>query len=167
MRPNLFTLLHMASIMFGGMIGASVGFNVFGFPGGVIAGVLGAMLGYFVGYTCNSICNFFFVRSYSRMSTPALRARLIETHIPGTFVSTLIISLLLERGEPVDSFREYIFRQFNTTDVAWRRAGIYNLGLCYPELAAKLEGFNCFHPTEKDLKRLKEIESTPSNCENK
>jgi hypothetical protein len=31
---------------------------------------------------------------------------------------------------------------------------------CYPELAAKLEGFDPFHPTPQDLEKLKETEAT-------
>lgn len=149
------------AIAFGGMTGALFGSTLFGLLGGTIGTLFGGAVGFTIGYTIFfSIPNRLLERSVRRKSTSTLRAELNEDYIPGTFVSSLIISILLERGEPVESFREYVFRQLNSEYVTWRRAGLRNLALCFPALAARLEGFDPFHPTQDDLERLKEIEAT-------
>lgn len=159
MRFTVFHLLYIVVIIGGGMIGANSGFELFGYPGGAVGCVLGAALGYLVAYAFDRLLDLLLQRGVRRKSTPALRAKLVDDDIPGTYVSGLIISVLLERGEPVESFRDYIFRQLHSEDVTWRIAGMYNLSICYPDLAAKLEGFNPFQPTKQDLERLSEIES--------
>ena len=159
MQPNLFDLLDGIVIVSGGMIGAKSGFGILGYPGGAVGGLLGAMLGFFVAYTFDRLLNVLMVRSVRRKSAPALRAKLNDEITPGTYVSGLIISELLERGEPADGFRDYIFRQLHSEHVTYRKAGLYNLEICCPELAAKLKGFNPFQPSNEDLERLTEIES--------
>ncbi|HUY92040.1 MAG TPA: hypothetical protein VMV10_25085 [Pirellulales bacterium] len=163
MRLTIFDLLHGMAIVAGGTIGARAGFKWFGYPGGAVGCVLGATLGFLVGYASYRLLDLLMVRRIRSKSTAELRAKLVDDDIPGTYVSRLIISVLLERGEPVESFREYVFRQLRSEDVTWRRAGLCNLGLCYPDLAAKLEAFDAFQPTKEDLQRLKEIEPAPDD----
>lgn len=164
MRPTIFDLLHGIAIAIGGMVGAQWGSKWFGYPGAVVAGVFGAALGLLTGCAFQRLLNALMELSVRRKSTQALRANLGDEFIPGTYVSGLIISVLLERGEPVESFREYIFRQLHSEYVTWRKAGIYNLSICYPDLAAKLKDFDVFHPTDDDLQRLKAIERMPDDA---
>lgn len=163
MGPTIFDLLYGIGTVAGGAIGARVGFEWFGYPGGVVGCVLGAALGYFAGNTFYRLLNHATKRRVRSKSSAELRAELVRDYIPGTYVSSLIISVLLDRGEPVEDFREYIFRQLHSENVTWRTAGLYNLALCYPDLAARLAGFNAFQPTKEDLERLKEIESAPAD----
>lgn len=163
MGPTIFDLLYGIGTVAGGAIGARVGFEWFGYPGGVVGCVLGAAIGFLVGYVFYLFPNQLLERRVRSKSSAELRAQLVGDYIPGTYVSSLIISVLLERGEPVGDFREYIFRQLHSENVTWRKAGLHNLALCYPNLAAKLVGFDAFQPTKEDLKRLKEIESAPAD----
>ncbi|MHB8957738.1 MAG: hypothetical protein ACYC4U_32650 [Pirellulaceae bacterium] len=158
MRPTIFTLLHMMAIMLGGWTCAEAGFKSFGMPGGLIGGLVGGAFGHIMGRLTGSAMNRLTERYYRRKSTVTLRAYLDESDTAGTYISCLIISILLERGESVDSFRNYVFGQLYSGDVCQRRAGIVNLELCYPVLAAQMKGFNAFAPTTDDLARLKEIE---------
>lgn len=164
MRPTIFDLLHGVAIAIGGMVGAQWGFKWFGYPGAVVAGVLGAALGLLGGCAFQRLLNALMELSVRRKSTQALRAELGDEFTPGTYVSGLIISVLLERGEPVESFRDYIFRQLHSEYVTWRKAGLYNLSICYPDFAAKLAGFNVLQPTEGDLQRLRTIERMPDDA---
>jgi hypothetical protein len=159
MQITLFHLFYMIVVFGGGIIGAQSGFRLIGYPGGALGGVLGVTLGFLVAYGFHRCLNFLMEWSIRRKSTPALKAQLVDDITPGTYVSSLIISVLLERHEPVESFRGYILRQLRSESVTWRKAGIYNLGICYPNLASKLKDFDPFHPTKEDLERLKDIET--------
>jgi hypothetical protein len=159
MQLTLFHLFYMIVVFGGGIIGAQSGFRLIGYPGGAVGGVLGVTLGCHVTYGFHRCLNFLMERSVRRKSTPALKAQLVDNITPGTYVSSLIISVLLERHEPVESFRDYILRQLRSESVTWRKAGLCNLGICYPDVASKLKDFDPLHPTKEDLKRLNEIES--------
>lgn len=157
-QPTMFDLLHGIAVITGGMVGAQWGFKWFGYTGATVVGVFGATLGFLLGWAFHRLLDVLMVLSVRRKSTQTLRAKLADEFTPGTFVSSLIISVLLERGEPVESFRDYIFRQLHSEYVTWRKAGLYNLSICYPDLAPKLAGFDIFQPTEGDLQRVKDIE---------
>lgn len=161
MRPTIFDMLFLMAVLSGGMIGARSGFAWFGYPGGVAGAVFGVTLGFLVGLAFRRLLNLCMERHIRRKSTSALRAELIDDDTPGTYASSLIIAVLLERGEPVQTFRSYILRQLRSEYSTWRKAGLYNLALCYPDLSAKLGSFDPFNPTTEELERLKEIESMP------
>jgi hypothetical protein len=160
MQPTIFfTMIPLGAIMMGGLIGARSGFKLFGYPGGAVGAVVGTALGFLVGYGFHRSLCLSMERRVRRKSTPALRAELVDDDIPGTYVSSLIISVLLERHEPVESFRGYILNQLRSEYVTWRTAGLRNLEICYPDLAAKLGNFDPFHPNKDALERLNEIDS--------
>ncbi|MCY2983303.1 MAG: hypothetical protein NTY15_06645 [Planctomycetota bacterium] len=158
MQPNIFTLLYLYVIAFGGMICAVIGFQLFGLPGGAIGALVGAASSQILGCWASSAMNRLTERHYRRMSTSMLRTRLDEGVTAASYISCLIISILLERGDSVDGFRKYIFRQLHSGSTCERRAGLANLWLCNSILAAKLVGFNVFGPTTADLERLNGIE---------
>lgn len=117
MGPTIFDLLYGIGTVAGGAIGARVGFEWFGYPGGVVGCVLGAALGYLAGYAFYCLLNRVMERRLRSKSSAELRTELLDDYVPGTYVSSLIISVLLERGEPVESFRNYIFRQQGESQV--------------------------------------------------
>ncbi len=161
MRPNLFTLLHIIAIIFSGMIGAESGFKWYGLPGKVkvIGALVGGALGLLMGCLASTITNRGTERWYRRKTTASLRDVLYEPGIDSTDISSLVISILLERGEPAESLRVYVFSQLHSGDVCQRKAGIFNLALCFPVIAAQLEGFDPFHPSKEHLERLKDIQA--------
>ena len=159
MRPTIFTLLYMIAIMLGVHICAVTGFKSFGLSGGTIGALVGGAFVYIMGCLTHSAMNRLTERYYRRKSTVFLRACLDEASTAGSYISCLIISILLERGDSVDSLRNFVFRQLDSGDVCERQAGLVNLRLYYPILAGQLKGFNVFSPTKNDLVRLKEIET--------
>lgn len=163
MRPTLIDLMIWIVIVAMVTVGARLGFQVGGYVGGAAGIVLGASCGILVGYLANRLFNILTVRSVRRKSTPALRAQLNDGFTDSTYVSSLIISVLIERGESVAGFREYIVRQLRSPYVECRRAGWCNLGICYPQFAATIEGFDPFEPSSEHLSRLAEIEQVSSD----
>ena len=123
MQPTIFTVFYVTGIIGGGTIGAQFGFELFGWLGGTIGTLVGGVLATVIGNTLNTFIDRLMVRSKRRKTTSALRAELNDDGHAGTYVSSVVISILLERGEPVGSFREYIFRQLNSDYVTERRAG--------------------------------------------
>lgn len=164
MRPTIFTVLHIIAIMLSGMVCAQAGFKSFDVTGGLVGGLVGGTSGHILGRLTCSAMNWLTVQCYRRKSTVTLRASLVQSDIAASYISCLIVSILLERGQPVDSLRTYVFRQLRSGDVCQRRAGLINLRRCYPRLAAQLHGFNTLVPSRDDLVLLKEIEAKCEAC---
>lgn len=159
MRPTIFTLLHFMTIFFVGHVGSEFGSKWLGPHGGIVGALVGGAIGLFIGCVMSIATNWLTVWFYRRKSSVKLRLNLNEAGIDSTYISSLIIFILLDRGDSVESFRDYVFRQLNSDDICQRRAGLVNLGLCYPVHATKLAGFNPFAPTKDDLERLNDVES--------
>ena len=159
MRPNLFTLLNLIVFLFSVVIGARTGFTWLGLPGGVIGSVVGGVSSVMIGRLTSAAMDRATERHYRKKSIDSLRANLDDGYTSSTYVSCLIVSILLERNESVESLRDYVFRQLHSCDACQRRSGLVSLGLCYPVLAEQLKGFNVFDPTKDDLERLARIET--------
>lgn len=73
------------------------------------------------------------------------------------FISHLIISELVVRGEDAEQFKDYTLNLLQSEYSNQRRFGWYNLNIWFPELAKKLEFYDCENPTEEHKLKISEF----------
>jgi hypothetical protein len=123
-------------LQFAGVVaGATFGYR---FGAGIVGGVLGATIGVAAGWLTGRlpfIVSFWSLRrSLNRASVADLRSRLEREY----FISHLIITELVARGEPVESFRFTVEHQLASQSADVQRFGRANARLWFPELAGDL-----------------------------
>jgi hypothetical protein len=103
----MFTIFHLFELLgtvFGIVAGATVGKMWFGWVGLVLGGVAGFFVGSVLGRLPYAISSELLKRNLKRCDVPTLRSRLEREY----YISHLIIAQLLIRGEPIESFRDYV-----------------------------------------------------------
>ena len=107
MRATMFTIFHLFELMgavFGIVAGAAAGKVWFGWVGLVLGGVTGFFVGGVLGRLPYAIAGEILKRNLKRCDVATLRSRLDREY----YISHLIIAQLLVRGEPIESFRDYV-----------------------------------------------------------
>ena len=132
---DMFTLFHlcelsMASIGF--VVGVRVGFGWLGWIGAIAAGAIGFVAGFIVGRFPYVICHELIKRSLRRSDVATLRARLDREY----YIAHLIIANLVTRGEPIESFQEYVAGLLRS-DCADRRRFGARISQIWPQTIVK------------------------------
>lgn len=162
MQLTLFHLMFAVMSVFVCIhVGMWLGYEMFGRNGAKV----GMALGFIVGFPATSIplwtLNRLTEYCYRCKSTEALKRKIIDVKsgIHGTYISCLIVMILLERGTPVEGFRGYIIHQLKSDDLTWRKAGWQNLTICYPELVPDLTFDDLFSESEAYRTAVAEIQA--------
>ena len=127
---TLFDIFRLAATVAGAIVGHRIGFGVGGTVAGIAGVAVGAALGRVVGRLPFTVSFAWLQRSLKRASTPELRASLDEDYC----ISHLIIAELIQRGEPVESFREVVMAQLASASPDVRRFGRGNARAWFHEL---------------------------------
>jgi len=103
----MFTVFHLCELMggvFGIVAGATFGKAWLGWVGLLLGGAVGFFVGRILGRVPQAIAGEMLKRNLKRCDVPTLRSRLDGEY----YISHFIIAQLLIRGEPVESFRDYV-----------------------------------------------------------
>jgi len=103
----MFTIFHVFELMgpiSGVVAGAVAGQRWLGWAGLVLGGVIGLVIGHIVGRIPLAVARALLKRDLERCDVATLRSRLKSEY----YISHFIIAQLLIRGEPVESFRDYV-----------------------------------------------------------
>jgi hypothetical protein len=143
-RPTtMFTIFHLIELMgavFGIVAGALVGRGWLGWIGLVLGGVVGLFVGGILGKLPYAIAGEMLKRNLKRCDVPTLRSRLEREY----YISHLIIAQLLIRGEPIESFKDYVAGLRHSDSPDRRRFGEQLLRI-WPETALPADA----PPTQK------------------
>jgi hypothetical protein len=104
---TMFTLFHLLELTgaFAGLYaGLIFGNEWFGWLGAVLGGIVGLVVGRILGRAPFAIARASIQSDLKRCDVATLRARLEDEYV----ISPLIIAELILRGEPVESFRDYV-----------------------------------------------------------
>ena len=129
----MFTLFD-ALVLFGSIIGGAIGVVKGWHSYGAIGAAVGAVLGLAVGAILGNL-PWWFVANVMRVNlkwskTETLRAKIDRQ----PFVAHLLIAELLSRGEPLESFREAVTKQLQSSSPLEREFGERNAKLWFPDL---------------------------------
>lgn len=133
---------------------AIVGQAQFGFLGAIGGGVLGFVGGNILGCMPLLVYRVSYRRHLKRSSTEQLKSELDEQY----FVSHLLISELVVRGEPVEQFWPYVLSQVQSESSDQRSFGWHNLNIWFPRMANQVEDYDPHASTDACREKLKMIE---------
>ena len=133
---TLFTILQCTGLLVGALVGYRVGHGTAGNLGAIVGVIAGIAVGWVVGRLPFTITFRSLLRSLRSASSPALRSRLGREY----FISHLIIAELVNRGEPVESFRPLVVEQLNSKSPDVQRFGRGNAKRWFPELLGPTAG---------------------------
>lgn len=129
----MFTIFHLFELMgavFGIVAGAAVGQVWFGWVGLILGGIAGFVVGAILGGLPYAIASEMLKHSLKRCDVATLRSRLDTEY----YISHHIIALLVIRGEPIESFRDYVAGLQRSDSADRRRFGKHLLRI-WPETA--------------------------------
>jgi hypothetical protein len=129
----MFTIFHLFELMgtiFGIVAGAAVGKAWLGWVGLLLGGVVGFLVGGVLARLPYAISIAVLKRNLQRCDISILRSRLEKEY----YISHLIIAQLLIRGEPIESFRDYVAELRRSDSADRRRIGEHLLRI-WPETA--------------------------------
>lgn len=118
----MFTIFHLFQLMgkiFGLVWGAGWGYLWLGLGGGIFGGLAGFIVGHMLGMLPEVIVLKLVLRGLKKTDNMALRARLDKEY----YLAHLIIAELIVRGEPVESFRDYVYSLRNSNSADRKRFG--------------------------------------------
>jgi len=127
---TIFHLLELIGAVFGVVAGAAIGQRWLGWVGVILGAVAGFFVGRTIGRVPYAIAGEMLKRDLKRCDVATLRSRLDREY----YISHLIIAQLLIRGEPIESFREYV-SELRRSDSADRRRFGEQLLRIWPEIA--------------------------------
>jgi hypothetical protein len=127
---TIFDLFVLVGGLAGFVVGAVVGWLHFGLIGAAAGCVAGALLGLIAGRVPWLLVWWLLRYRLSSSTSEALRERLTKQY----YISHLIIGELVSRGEPVESFRQFVLDQLRSEDADVRRFGEANSSLWFPGL---------------------------------
>lgn len=129
----MFTIFHLFGLMgavFGIVAGAAVGKVWLGWLGLVLGGIAGFFAGVTLGALPYVIAGEILKRDLRRCDVATLHSRLDVEY----YLSHLIIAQMLTRGEPIESFRDYVAELLRSNTPDRRRIGEQLLRI-WPETA--------------------------------
>lgn len=118
----MFTIFHLFQLVgkiFGLVWGAGWGYRWLGLGGGILGGLVGFIVGHMLGTLPGVIALKLVLRGLKKADNATLRSRLE----PEYFIAHLIIGELIVRGEPVESFRDYVTGLRNSDSSDRKRFG--------------------------------------------
>lgn len=119
----MFTIFHLFQLMgkiFGLCWGAGWGYHWLGLGGGIAGGLVGFIVGHIMLGTLPEVIALKLVlRGLKKADNNTLRSRLESEY----FIAHLIIGELIVRGEPVESFRDYVTGLRNSDSSDRKRFG--------------------------------------------
>ena len=127
---TLFDLFELIAAVAGIALCATVGYTWFGWIGAIPGGAIGYVIGLIVGRLPFMITFHILKRDLKRCDVATLRSRLDSQY----FIAHLIITELVVRGEPVESFRDYVSELLRSDSSDKRRFGERVLRM-WPETA--------------------------------
>jgi hypothetical protein len=127
---TVFHLLELIGVILGVVAGAAIGQRWVGWVGVILGAVAGFFVGRILGRVPYAIAGEMLKRDLKRCDVATLRSRLEREY----YISHLIIAQLLIRGEPIESFREYV-SELRHSDSADRRRFGEQLLRIWPEIA--------------------------------
>ena len=140
---TIFHLLELFGASLGLVTGASLGHERFGWVGGVAGAVIGLFAGLILG-RLPFVIGFVVLRgNLKRCDVATLRSRLDSQY----FISHLIIAELVVRGEPVESFRDYVFGLVHSDCLDRQAFGEHNRRLWFPDAEQPSGGSSGSAPT--------------------
>jgi hypothetical protein len=133
---TLFDILQYTGLLVGALIGYAFGHGTAGNLGAVVGVIAGITVGWVVGRLPFTVTLRSLLRSLRSAISPTLRSRLDREY----FISHLIIAELVNRGEPVESFRPVVVAQLNSKSPDVQRFGRGNAKRWFPELLGPAAG---------------------------
>jgi hypothetical protein len=127
---TIFHLLELTGAFAGLAVGLIFGHGWFGWLGVILGGAVGFFAGRILGRVPLAISSAMLKRDLKRCDVATLRSRLDQEY----YISHLIIAELVVRGEPIESFRDYVSELLRSDSPDRRRFGELNLQM-WPETA--------------------------------
>ena len=118
----MFTIFHFSRLLgkiFGLTWGAGWGYHWLGLSGGILGGLVGFTVGHMLGTLPEVIVLKLVLRDLRKTDSASLRSWLESEY----FIAHLIIGELIVRGEPMESFRDYVTRLRNSDSPDRKRLG--------------------------------------------
>ena len=125
---SVFHLLQWMGTFLGVSVGIFAGHHWFGWIGGTVGAVVGFYVGGMAGRLPFAITTVLLKRDLDKCDVATLRSRLENE----PYIAHLIISHLLIRGEPVESFQGYVSKLLTSDCPERRRCGEHILRI-WPE----------------------------------
>lgn len=127
---TIFDLLELTGAFAGLAVGVIFGHGWFGWLGVFLGGAIGFFAGRILGRVPLAISSAMLKRDLKRCDVSTLRSRLEREY----YISHLMIAELLLRGEPIESFRDYVSELLRSDSPDRRRFGERILQI-WPETA--------------------------------
>ncbi len=149
---TVFDLILWVAIGTGGYLAFVVGSKHFGLAGGIVGAAAGALAGYLLGRL-----PFLIVwRSLGirRRSTEELKSVFQRDQF---FIFHLALAELMSRGVDVSGEKPRVLDLLLSTASDRRRFGWGSLQIAFPDLAARIQGFNPQNPSSDHLETIRKL----------